>query len=208
MDTTTKTPAKTPSAYNYSLLSSFTPTYHHDVYPFISETGPLKDSQAGKTVLITGAGRGIGRACAEAFAVVAGARCLVLVARTEAQLLEVKSEIIRKLRELPPATNYSNNDNIKEGGGGGGNDGVKEEEYEANGDEGMKRKEALVLTFAVDLSKDQEVERLWQELKKKQCVPDVLFNNAGKMEDPGCFDSVEIGDWWSTFVGSPLLRLV
>lgn len=33
----------------------------HDIYPFISPGAALKDSAKGKTVLITGGGKGIGR---------------------------------------------------------------------------------------------------------------------------------------------------
>lgn len=33
----------------------------HDIYPFISPLAALKDSANGKTVLVTGGGKGIGR---------------------------------------------------------------------------------------------------------------------------------------------------
>lgn len=33
----------------------------HDIYPFISPSAALKDSAKGKTVLVTGGGKGIGR---------------------------------------------------------------------------------------------------------------------------------------------------
>jgi len=164
---TTETPTNTSSGYNHAKFRSFTPTIHHDVYPFISRTGVLRNSQAHKTVLVTGAGRGIGRACAEAFAGAAGAGCVILVARSAGELEETKGVVLA---------------------------GVE--------------KECLVLTIAADLSKEEEVERLWKGLRESGVVPDVLFNNAGRMEDPGRFDSVAVGDWWGTFVSSLLLFLV
>lgn len=40
--------------------SQFTKTYYRDVYPSIDPTSP-SNSQAGKVIVITGAGKGIGR---------------------------------------------------------------------------------------------------------------------------------------------------
>ena len=68
-----------------------TPT-RHDVYPFIDPRANLKDAAAGKTVLISGAGSGIGRGIAESFAL-AGAKSLILAARRTAPLEETKTMI-------------------------------------------------------------------------------------------------------------------
>ncbi|APA14564.1 hypothetical protein SS1G_06517 [Sclerotinia sclerotiorum 1980 UF-70] len=68
-----------------------TPTWHNDVYPAIDATQPGL-SQAGKTVVITGAGSGIGRETALTFAK-AGAKHLVLIGRTEADLIETQKQI-------------------------------------------------------------------------------------------------------------------
>lgn len=35
----------------------------HDIYPFISATGRLAGAAKGKSILITGGGKGVGKAC-------------------------------------------------------------------------------------------------------------------------------------------------
>lgn len=68
-------------------------TTHHDSYPYISPskfTGSLK----GKVVLLTGAGRGIGRASALAFAA-AGAK-VACISRTHSDTLSLVQEIAQK----------------------------------------------------------------------------------------------------------------
>lgn len=68
-------------------------TTHHDTYPYISPskfTGSLK----GKVVLLTGAGRGIGRASALAFAA-AGAN-VACISRTHSDTLSLVQEISQK----------------------------------------------------------------------------------------------------------------
>lgn len=40
---------------------TFTSTTHHDIYPYISPSGRLAGSMVGKTILITGGGRGVGK---------------------------------------------------------------------------------------------------------------------------------------------------
>ncbi|KAF2199993.1 NAD(P)-binding protein [Delitschia confertaspora ATCC 74209] len=70
---------------------SFTPTWRNDVYPAIDPTQP-ELSQAGKTVIITGAGSGIGRETAIAFAT-AGAKHVALLGRTSSTLLETQKLI-------------------------------------------------------------------------------------------------------------------
>jgi NAD(P)-dependent dehydrogenase (short-subunit alcohol dehydrogenase family) len=69
-----------------------TQTVHHDVYDAISPTGALAGSAEGLVVVITGAGRGIGRAHALAFAQ-AGARRVVIGARSTHELDEVTDAI-------------------------------------------------------------------------------------------------------------------
>ncbi|EMR86995.1 hypothetical protein ACHAO1_002036 [Botrytis cinerea] len=68
-----------------------TATWHNDVYPAI-DAAQLALSQAGRTVIVTGAGSGIGRETALAFAK-AGAKHLVLIGRTESDLLETQNQI-------------------------------------------------------------------------------------------------------------------
>jgi NADPH:quinone reductase-like Zn-dependent oxidoreductase len=64
-------PTKIPEAFSPELdaivkLQQFTKTYHRDVYPAIDARNPT-NSAAGKSVLITGGGSGIGKASLTAF---------------------------------------------------------------------------------------------------------------------------------------------
>ncbi|KAF2870142.1 hypothetical protein BDV95DRAFT_575156 [Massariosphaeria phaeospora] len=67
------------------------PTWHNEIYPAI-DPSKLGRTHDGKTIIITGAGSGIGRATAQAFAS-AGAKHIVLVGRTASTLQETKSSI-------------------------------------------------------------------------------------------------------------------
>ena len=71
---------------------SFIETVHHDIHANIDPQTTLVNTARGKTVVITGAGRGIGRAIAIAFAH-AGASRLILTARTVSQLETVANEL-------------------------------------------------------------------------------------------------------------------
>ncbi|KAI9714013.1 MAG: putative secondary metabolism biosynthetic enzyme [Bogoriella megaspora] len=64
---------------------SFTPTIHNDTYAYID---PLKYSMAGKTVMITGASKGCGRAMAIGYAR-AGISNLILAARSPISTKEI-----------------------------------------------------------------------------------------------------------------------
>lgn len=78
------------------LYPSFTPTYHHDIYPAIDPTQPTLDCST-KIVLITGAGRGIGKATGIAFGK-AHAQGVILLGRTRSTL-ESTAEEIKKASE-------------------------------------------------------------------------------------------------------------
>lgn len=73
---------------------SYTPTHHNDQYPAIDPTKPAPDCSS-KTVVITGGGRGIGKAIAIAFAQ-AHAKGIALLGRTESTLQEM-SDAIKKI---------------------------------------------------------------------------------------------------------------
>ncbi|KAH6651610.1 hypothetical protein BKA67DRAFT_571350 [Truncatella angustata] len=73
-----------PSAETYT-------TYHRTTYPYIDPTQP-KFSCAGKNVLVTGGGYGIGKGIARSFAK-ARASNLILLGRTSSILEETKAEL-------------------------------------------------------------------------------------------------------------------
>ncbi|MCJ1440701.1 MAG: hypothetical protein MMC23_001187 [Stictis urceolatum] len=66
---------------------------HHDAYDFISPYSGLKDAAKGATILITGAGTGVGRATAHTFAA-AGATHLLLAARRPDPLSSTRTSIL------------------------------------------------------------------------------------------------------------------
>ncbi|KAJ4300964.1 hypothetical protein N0V90_003053 [Kalmusia sp. IMI 367209] len=72
---------------------------HHDIYPAISASQSPSLKQPGSVVLITGAGRGIGRATALQYAF-ADVASIVLCARTASQLDVVEAEI----KKIKPTT--------------------------------------------------------------------------------------------------------
>jgi NAD(P)-dependent dehydrogenase (short-subunit alcohol dehydrogenase family) len=72
-------------------LSNFTATYHHEPYPAINPSLPELSAQ-GKVVIVTGGGKGIGKATALAFAK-AHAKAIVITGRTETTLEQTSSEI-------------------------------------------------------------------------------------------------------------------
>ena len=70
---------------------SLTKTFRHDVYPSIDPTNPAL-SASGKTVLITGAGQGIGAAIVRAFSQAKAAN-IVLLGRRASTLSETKAAV-------------------------------------------------------------------------------------------------------------------
>ncbi|KAJ5669800.1 hypothetical protein N7462_010870 [Penicillium macrosclerotiorum] len=72
-------------------LPSLTSVWHNGAYPAISPSRP-ELSAAGKTVIITGAGSGIGRAAAQAFDS-AGAARIVLIGRNKENLEATKATL-------------------------------------------------------------------------------------------------------------------
>ncbi|KAJ4478987.1 short-chain dehydrogenase/reductase [Lentinula aciculospora] len=73
--------------------NSLTNTFHRDTYPAIWPTKPSL-SQAGRTVLITGGGRGIGFEIARSFAKASASRIILVGRRTS-----VLEEAVEKLRK-------------------------------------------------------------------------------------------------------------
>ncbi|CAG8982068.1 hypothetical protein HYALB_00008795 [Hymenoscyphus albidus] len=79
--------------------TQFTKTYYRDVYPAIEPTSP-SNSQAGKVVVVTGAGKGIGRESFVKSFAKAGAKALVIVARSSGPLEEVRQEILSISKDI------------------------------------------------------------------------------------------------------------
>ena len=75
-------------------LPSFTKTWHNASYDAISPTRPAL-SVAGKTVVITGGGRGLGSEIARAHAA-AGASRIALIGRTESSLSKTRDAIAKE----------------------------------------------------------------------------------------------------------------
>jgi NAD(P)-dependent dehydrogenase (short-subunit alcohol dehydrogenase family) len=76
---------------NYPEFVSFTKTWHSEPYPLISPTRP-EVSAAGKNVVVTGGGTGIGQAIALAFAK-AGAKSITVIGRRREPLEAAASKI-------------------------------------------------------------------------------------------------------------------
>lgn len=81
--------------------TDFTSTYHQKSYPSISPTRP-EISAAGKTVLVSGGGRGLGIGIVEAFAA-AGAAHIIILGRNTTTL----DEVAERLRAAHPSTKIS-----------------------------------------------------------------------------------------------------
>lgn len=87
--------------HSHSTGFHFTPTLHNDTYPTID---PTKVNLAGKSLLITGASKGIGRAIAISYAK-AGASSIAILARSEAALHQVALDMLsaaRAAKRAPP----------------------------------------------------------------------------------------------------------
>jgi len=80
----------------------FTKVTHRDVYPAIDPSNPSLSLQ-GKTVLIAGAGRGIGSGVVDAF-VQAKVKTLILVGRSQASLDSIKKTIPKEIEAIDIST--------------------------------------------------------------------------------------------------------
>ncbi|KAJ4484994.1 short-chain dehydrogenase/reductase [Lentinula edodes] len=81
-------------------LTTLTSTFHHDTYPAISSSNP-SFSQAGKTVLITGGGSGIGFEIVRSFAKATASRIIIVGRR-----IAVLDDAVAKLHGEFPNTEF------------------------------------------------------------------------------------------------------
>ena len=84
---------------------SLTATWHNDSYPAISPTNPALSTE-GKTVVVTGGGRGIGVEIAWAFAI-AGAGHIALLGRTQSTLLSTKTALENEYPKMRVTTHVA-----------------------------------------------------------------------------------------------------
>lgn len=84
--------------------TNFTSTVHRAPYLAISPTRPQL-SQAGKTVLVTGGGTGIGKAIARNFAL-ASAATVIIVARQADRLKDAAEELAKTAKDAKSPTKF------------------------------------------------------------------------------------------------------
>ncbi|KAK1564128.1 short chain dehydrogenase [Colletotrichum navitas] len=89
-------------------LPSVTPTWRNDTYDAISPSRP-ELSAAGKTIIVVGAGSGIGRETALAFAS-AGAARVILLGRTEAAVAQTAASLPTSVQADVHAVDITNED--------------------------------------------------------------------------------------------------
>jgi len=97
----------------------YTKTFHHDTYPAIDPSRP-ESSTAGKVVVITGAGSGMGKRMCNAFAV-SGCTKIAILGRTASTLEETKKEVEGRfdrmaMRVYSEVVLTSSNDQLHENG--------------------------------------------------------------------------------------------
>jgi NAD(P)-dependent dehydrogenase (short-subunit alcohol dehydrogenase family) len=129
--------------------------FHNDIYPSIDPTSSSL-AQPEKVVLLTGAGKGIGRSIALSFAK-ANVACLILLARTASNLDSVAAEI----KELNPSIR--------------------------------------VHTYAVDVTSEEEVQKVKEEVTKNEGRLDILINNAGASTPWVPIPESPASNYWRTF---------
>jgi NAD(P)-dependent dehydrogenase (short-subunit alcohol dehydrogenase family) len=151
---TVHTTMSAPPAHTGYAFTSFE-HLHNDIYPSISASSSPALQQSGKVVLVTGAGRGIGRAIALQYAH-ASAAAIVLCARTPSELDEVEG----KIQEI--------NSSIR------------------------------VLKYSVDVTSEEAVRKLAEDVQTKEKRLDILINNAGTSAPWVPVAASDPSAWWKT----------
>ncbi|KAI7185609.1 hypothetical protein KC363_g7060 [Hortaea werneckii] len=185
------------------MSSSLLQPTHHDLYPFIDPSPPsgqLAGATKGKSILITGAGSGIGRAIAEAFAL-AGAERLFLVGRREAGLRETRERIGEKVGLVGDVSVVGDREEKRCGAFIGGRAGGVEGR---GGGRGRRDGCEVLVVSGVDISKGEDVEGVFASYfgsdgpseGKRFPPPDILVSNAGTS---GATENIADSDpdmWW------------
>jgi NAD(P)-dependent dehydrogenase (short-subunit alcohol dehydrogenase family) len=151
----------------------FAETLHHDIYSAISPDGTLANSVIGLTVVITGAGRGIGRAQALTFAK-AGAKVVVLAARSIHELDEVEAAVGKaapSTKVVKVTTDVSDEESVKR---------LFESVEEVHGRYAQS-------SISTSLHSYSSLTIL------------VLINNAGYMEPRKRIHEASTSDWWRAY---------
>ncbi|KAF1964849.1 NAD(P)-binding protein [Bimuria novae-zelandiae CBS 107.79] len=143
-----------PAHYGYGFVGY--QNLHNDIYPAITASITPALQQPGKVVLVTGAGRGIGRSIALQYAH-ASVAAIVLCARTSSELDEVAVSI-QKI-----------NSTIR------------------------------VHKRPIDVTKDDAVKTLAQDVQRDEGRLDILVNNAGASAPWVHLTASDSSSWWNTF---------
>jgi NAD(P)-dependent dehydrogenase (short-subunit alcohol dehydrogenase family) len=147
---------QSPDPEMFTKKFQFTPTFYHDIYPSIDHTNPDL-SQSGRVILVTGAGRGIGKAVVLYFAKV-GAKGIVICSRTESELEETRNEI------------------------------------------GKVDREVEVVAVKADVSREDDVKRVFEKSKEAGMRIDMLVSNAGPGASTDKLADSDTDKWWYYFV--------
>ncbi|MCJ1314950.1 hypothetical protein MMC15_000264 [Xylographa vitiligo] len=137
-------------------VPSLTQKFHHDTYPAIDPTRP-EVSAAGKNVLITGGGTGIGAAITRAFAK-ADAANIIILARRKEPLESVKASI-----------------------------------------ESTANNKSKIYIFSVDISNEENMKDVFEEIVKSIGKIDILVANAAYLNTPTLVKDLSVDDFWRGF---------
>jgi NAD(P)-dependent dehydrogenase (short-subunit alcohol dehydrogenase family) len=157
----------------------FAETLHHDIYSAISPDKTLANSAIGLAVVITGAGRGIGRAQALTFAK-AGAKVVVLAARSTHELDEVEAAVGKaapSTKVVKVTTDVTDEESVKR---------LFESVEEVHGryaQSSISTSESHTCSSLTNLSS----------------LILVLINNAGYMEPRKRIHEASASDWWRAY---------
>ncbi|KAK2747953.1 hypothetical protein FQN57_001544 [Myotisia sp. PD_48] len=156
----------------------FTKTYHHEPYAALQNANTLS-SAAGKVIIITGGGSGIGKAMAKAFSTTS-AKAIILLGRTESRLLAVKTEIEHLQHESGKATSQP--------------------PFARHPNEARPS----IYTYATDIANEESVQTTFEKIKTNFSFIDVVVHCAGHLPDLHPFKAAtsntsSLPAWWEGY---------